>query len=188
MACTEWKAMLIDHLAGELSEEDAVLLEQHLAECRACRREAEAMNHLYKSATAERVAVGDRGLEDRLVAALRREHAPAPRRSWWALFAALRQPIPSQAMVVVACVCLVAGFWFGRLEPEVGLAPTGTEQAMLIPQAAGEDSLAQRAVSAVESKLALVSGGVEGLLQGPAFVATYSDAIRFPGSVWRDSL
>ena len=199
MACTEWQEMLIDHLAGELSEDDVVLLEQHLAACRACRREAAALSRMGEAARSHATRPVDPGLEARLVNELRRRHTADPLPSAAAhpfnllrtLWASVRQPLPSQAMAIIAGICLMTGFWFGRLQPDVARVPTGGEQAVLtMPSArtAGEDSLAACAAGVVESTFAFVSDGMEILLRGPEFVATYADAISFPGAVWRDSL
>ncbi len=39
MSCRKWTDLLLDRWANELSEEEAILLEQHLADCEACRAE-----------------------------------------------------------------------------------------------------------------------------------------------------
>jgi anti-sigma factor RsiW len=50
MACEQWREALIERLVDELDEDQAIRLEQHLAECVACRREEAQLRMLFAAA------------------------------------------------------------------------------------------------------------------------------------------
>lgn len=67
MTCDMRKETLIDLLAGELSEEDAVRVEQHLAECRACRAETTALALVTHPFLSEEPWQPDAAMADRIL-------------------------------------------------------------------------------------------------------------------------
>jgi len=147
---TRWQAMIIDRLADELSEEDAVLLEQHLGECESCMREAQVLTGVLRTAAEAEEWQPNPALEARLAAALHDLQAgaglqmatgvdpgaptvrsavpPAPRRGWLASLANLGfRPLPFYAAAALVLVAAAAGFWTGRGQP--GETATGTHRA-----------------------------------------------------------
>jgi anti-sigma factor RsiW len=67
MICDTRKETLIDLLAGELSEEEAVVVEQHLAECRACRAEMNALALMTHPFLSEESWQPDAAMADRIL-------------------------------------------------------------------------------------------------------------------------
>ncbi len=155
MQCNErsrWQAMIIDRLANELGEEDAVLLEQHLSDCESCMREARTLAGVMQKASGPVEWAADQALEARLLGVLERRpavesqkepaslegggHVPAPgggrdsagRGRWRDLLGALTRPAlrpPLSAGTGIALVLIAAavGFWTGRVRPGGSLPP-----------------------------------------------------------------
>lgn len=73
MSCERWREKLIDRLADELSEEDTIQLEQHLAKCSDCTEEERRLRHLLLSTVPREEWLADTAMEDRLVAELHRQ-------------------------------------------------------------------------------------------------------------------
>jgi len=137
MSCERWREKLIDRLAGELSQEDTIQLEQHLAECSDCAEEERRLRHLLLSTVPREEWLADTAMEDRLVAELQRQReAPVREQAerehkndayatprtrtavarWMqrALPGFLRRPLPAYAALSVVLVALLAGFWLGH--------------------------------------------------------------------------
>lgn len=129
MSCERWREKLIDRLAGELSEEDTIQLEQHLAECSDCAEEERRLKHLLLSTVPREEWLADTAMEDRLVVELHRqrqgrargqaerEHGSSADATRWtqrALPGFLRRPLPAYAALSVVLVALLAGFWLGH--------------------------------------------------------------------------
>jgi anti-sigma factor RsiW len=112
MACESWSEELIDRLAGEISEERAIRLEQHLAECRACTEEMRRLERLVESTRSREEWTADSQLEERLVGTLRRQHAAQASGSWWA--ALWQRRVPAYAIVGVALMGVIAGMQLNR--------------------------------------------------------------------------
>jgi len=106
MDCSHWKEMIIDRLADELNEEDSILLEQHLAECEACRREEQMVACLFESACPTEEWPIDVRMEDALIGEMGRprDGEPSAPGLWNALVAAVRRPLPSYAVMVTLFV------------------------------------------------------------------------------------
>jgi anti-sigma factor RsiW len=133
MTCSTRRETLIDLLAGELSEEETVRVEQHLAECRECRTEVNAlalMTHPFLSeeswqpdaAMADRVLLRAKSAERAVSSAPRPAVPAAPsgarqvsvaRPSRPMLPAWITRPLPSYAVIGVALVALVIGLMLG---------------------------------------------------------------------------
>ncbi len=71
MDCAQWQSLLVDHLAGELEEDRAIQLEQHLAECCPCSAREEELRALMHEARARREWSAPEGMEERLLAVMR---------------------------------------------------------------------------------------------------------------------
>jgi hypothetical protein len=67
MTCETPKETLIDLLAGELSEEEAVRVEQHLAECPACRVEMKSLALMTHPFLSEETWQPDAAMADRVL-------------------------------------------------------------------------------------------------------------------------
>jgi anti-sigma factor RsiW len=119
MSCESCRDRLVDRLAGELSEEDAVLLNQHLAECAACSREEEQLRQLFAAARAGDSWRESGGLRGSLLEALERE-ASLRRTSGGrafqvpAVLALARRPVSIYAALGLLVAGLASGFWLGR--------------------------------------------------------------------------
>ena len=137
MDCRRWTEALIDHLAGELPEEEAVLLEQHLAECETCRREERSLSGILASppeAVGSPQADGCRPATETMPAGQATDPAgaePAWMRRVLASGAAasargpgsggfplvlswFRRPLPAYAVVLLLLLAAGVGLWLGR--------------------------------------------------------------------------
>jgi hypothetical protein len=94
VSCDRWQSFIIDRLADELEEDDAIMLEQHLADCAACAGEERRLRLILQCAKEERAAIADgeaecmpdvtqhaagAAMEERLVAILREQRQAAAR-------------------------------------------------------------------------------------------------------------
>jgi anti-sigma factor RsiW len=123
MACETWSEDLIDRLAGEITEERKIQLEQHLAECPACTEELQRLEQLVDSSRSHEDWTADPRLEERLVGALRRPSTL--RASWWRSVAQRR--VPAYAIVGVALLGVIAGMQLKRpTSRHAPAAPVGT--------------------------------------------------------------
>ena len=112
MSCESWKEAILDRVAGEASEEKAIAVEQHLAECAACAEEARRLARLLAATGPREEWAAGSQMEERLVRELR------PRvGAWTALW---RWRVPAYAVLGVALVSAAIGTRLAhRARPEV---------------------------------------------------------------------
>jgi anti-sigma factor RsiW len=146
--CTGWTEQLIDHLAGELEETEAILVEQHLAECADCRGEAREMERILAAQASGEEWCPDPALADSL---WRRSRVVRPSRSQGerrSLFRFVLRPLPAYAALLLMVAALAAGILMGREEPgrevatERARSTPVSPPAPSAPAATGERSLA----------------------------------------------
>jgi len=144
MSCEAWREAIIDRLAGELSEEQAIQLEQHLAECPECTVEARRLAEVLASALPCAEWVADPRIEARLVGEMRRQRASARagsvRHGWRSLLA---PRVPTYATLGVALLCVVIGIQVGQrhrgdgadrqTERAPGVSPGNARRALIHP-------------------------------------------------------
>jgi len=75
VSCDSWQGRIIDRLSDELGEEDAILLEQHLAECAACASEERLLRALLESSTPAAESAAEDGPERASYAAMEEDLA-----------------------------------------------------------------------------------------------------------------
>ena len=124
MECTRWFELLIDRLAGELAEDEAALLEQHLARCAHCRREEKRIAALLAAPASDGWSPGAEWPRRILDQAHRMRTHEGPARdprsvAASALFRArvaglFRRAVPVYAVLAIAVFCAVGGIWAGR--------------------------------------------------------------------------
>jgi anti-sigma factor RsiW len=176
-SCEQWSEAIIDRLADELSEAEAIRLEQHLSDCPSCAaREGE-----YRRVVAAMAGGGlssiDPGSEDRLLRELRALSSETRRRDRSGA-GGLRQrvhfllrPIPVYAALALVLGACLSGAWLGR---ETGPGSIrGESRRAISTLTVPEDSSA----SAAERRT-WVSG----------FVGTPSDAVSVLGTLGHDTL
>jgi hypothetical protein len=194
--------LLIDHLADELPEKQAVLLEQHLASCKACGDEARVLQRIavrpqeggdpqravperesrllvetvIRSARERRF---DRRIERRGARGFPSEGDPeAPRVLRWIV--SLRRPLPSYAVLML----VLAAAWGGMLVGRTTQRPPMNAQPAEIRTTPASEPAAAEPTSAAPSGLA------ESLArrQSGGFVAVASDATGIDFAIPADSL
>ncbi len=193
MACDTWRRMIIDRLADELDEEDAVGLEQHLAECADCLRESERLRATLAAAARPTGWRTDTAMEEKLLGAMRTGgDRPAARdtgRRWTTL---LRFPMPSYATVALIVVAVGIGFLAGRSNREPTLANLAGERVpgAQIEQSGTRPEASPPAQPQPTDTGPLVATFVDapGGTQGFGFVAVRSDAVGIPWTAIPDSL
>ena len=132
-----WKEMLVDHLADELDEENAILLEQHLAECPACTEDQRRLRELCDAAAPRLEWRPGQHLEAGLIRRLRavsgRQSGNTPwvRQSAALLGKLARRPLPAYAAVPLVLLALAGGLWLGNsgspsLPPQSAPLPAGS--------------------------------------------------------------
>jgi anti-sigma factor RsiW len=183
MACDRqlWRERIIDHLAHELGEEDAVALEQHLAECPACAEEARRLSDAVEAAAPRREWTVDQRLESRLLTAARAQSRRRGGRPSWthrieaSLAAFARRPFPAYAIVPLLVFTLASGVWLGRSTGrEGGSVPSGLSPSTALSRT----STAHRSTIAPD----------HARQAGQRFEVTPSDAIALATAVEHDSL
>jgi anti-sigma factor RsiW len=112
MSCESWREAILERVAGEASEETAIAVEQHLAECAACAEEARRLALLLEATGPGEAWTAGSQMEERLVRELR------PRvGAWTALW---RWRVPAYAVLGVALVSAAIGARVAhRARPEV---------------------------------------------------------------------
>jgi anti-sigma factor RsiW len=70
MSCHKWQEMIIDRIADELSESDAIILEQHLADCETCQVTYGSFKQLTTAAGRHEEWIPDEAMAARLSAQL----------------------------------------------------------------------------------------------------------------------
>jgi anti-sigma factor RsiW len=184
--CDHWNNLIIDRLADELSESDAILVEQHLSECRECAAKERTLRALVDSIrTVEEYGV-DPAMEERLALAFRahqgrgrpsdrtRRAPDRERRSLGFLPGLLLRPIPVYATLVLIVGACLSGAWLER-----GSGPAGPE-IVARPHAEG-GSLAERGDSSGSAQRAVGA-------RISRFVVTPSDAVCLVGVLGADTL
>jgi anti-sigma factor RsiW len=111
MSCESWQEAILDRVAGEASEEQAIAVEQHLAECAACAAEAQRLTRLLRAAAPREECAADAGMEERLAEEMRRRAAPPPLAGWTVLW---RWRVPAYAVLAVALLGVAVGTRVGR--------------------------------------------------------------------------
>ena len=214
MPCEPYRDMLIDHIADELTEEERILLEQHLAECTDCAAEEHRLRRTVEATTPGEIGEVRPATETHLLAAFReRAAALAPghgkqasasgrqrtgnlwqriTRSGFALHI-LRRPVPSYAAVLLLIAAITTGFWMGRSNRTDSL-PRGSHEPVrpairqLVPDTdALEDALAVVRIPGDDS-LDQASGSLWGERSAVRFATTPSDAIGLERLTLRDTL
>jgi len=183
MDCSHWKEMIIDRLADELNEEDSILLEQHLAECEACRREEQMVACLFESACPTEEWHIDVRMEDALIGEMGRprDGEPSAPGLWNALVAAVRRPLPSYAVMVTLFVSSLGGFWLGRTGPVAAdRLEWGSSAHPVQP--------ASRPLARLEGKATFAVADTEHWAGELGFVPVTSDVISLYGAIPPDSL
>ena len=112
--CREAKENLIGLVFGELDEEHAVVLNQHLASCKTCRQEEKRLLEM-RDNLRDSPQAPDPALKERIRAAL-------PKRRHRGVMGILLRPVPAYA--AAAAVLLVAVLARGLPQTEKEMAPT----------------------------------------------------------------
>lgn len=185
MSCEGWNEKIIDRLAGELPDDEAILLEQHLAECPSCSGEERRLHEIVAAAVGAEPWREGEGLRPALRAELRalrghdasgapRSEAGTSRAPFTGLRARILAPLarPVAAYAAIALVVLGAafGFWMGDR--------TASSRARANPIAPA------RSVPGGESRV----GETGALLATRNFAVTPADAIPVTSGTLADSL
>lgn len=187
MSCEAWQEKIIDRIADELHDSEAIRLEQHLAECPACTSELERLQQLLEAAVPREEWAGDSGLEERLVAEMRTLHRRPDSAERWRTF--WQRPLPAYSLVVMALIALVGGFWMGqtpRSDPQ-SAAPSAGSAPTIIPPAISPTGQAI-AEESVALATALPERSAAARSTRARFVAVPSDAFGWERSSAPDSL
>ncbi len=133
-ACSEHHETLLLDVHGELSPEQRIAWEQHLAGCEGCRSEQERLRALLRNAHDALCVPGltsqeEQVISDRVQRALR-THTPATRsnRAGWLL-----------APACAACMVLVVAGWFGL--QNTGPDPAAINAGRVPEETAGNNEL-----------------------------------------------
>ncbi|HOM81259.1 MAG: hypothetical protein GX785_06985 [Armatimonadetes bacterium] len=120
--CARMQMSISAMLDGELSEEDALILQAHLSTCSACASEVASLEWVSDSVRALPEVELPFGLERRIRTAIAREEQGVFSLGW---MRRLFQPRMAPGMATaLAGATLVVGFWLGRLYPQApGTAP-----------------------------------------------------------------
>jgi anti-sigma factor RsiW len=206
MGCDAWNEMLIDRLAGELDEEDSVLLEQHLDECPGCREEEQRLQEILEAQKTGPEWAPREGMLSGLLARMRLEVAGIPDRPpvpaaagrprigrrFTGVFGFLGRPLPSYAALVLVLAATGGGFWIGRLDrTDAGQALVG--QAHRDRTGTGGREIEFPAPPAPERTDRSVLRGdqqmvASSILEEIGFVPARADAVGLPAAAASDSL
>ncbi|MCK4412412.1 MAG: zf-HC2 domain-containing protein [Candidatus Eisenbacteria sp.] len=117
MNCEQWRDIIVDLLAGELDEEQAIQAEQHIAECDACAEEERLLRATLSAAAPPVEGIPSMRLRERVLETFRR-HQPEPAAAIAAtpslggrLRHLLARPLPTYAAASLAVLALLAGLW-----------------------------------------------------------------------------
>jgi hypothetical protein len=207
MQCKNWDEMVIDRLAGELGEEDSILLEQHLAECPRCRQEEIRLRELLDAQRRQEDGTPGEGMLARLLDVMRggterepRLEIPIPQSGRRAgshasfnLAALFRRPLPSYAALLLVFMAMGGGIWIGRsAQPESTSAWRPSQSpappAVGHPTEATDSPSLPPATGAAGDHLADASVPGRDGSSFAGFVSARPDAMDLPMSVPRDSL
>lgn len=118
--CARMQTSISAMLDGELSEEDALILQAHLSTCPACASEVALLEQVADSVRALPEVELPFGLERRIRTAIAREEQGVLSLGW---LRRLFQPRMAPGMATaLAGATLVVGFWLGRLYPQAPVA------------------------------------------------------------------
>jgi anti-sigma factor RsiW len=139
MKCNEIQARLSEYLDGALRAEEAVALEEHMAQCAACKRELEALRRTVQAVGELPRCAAPAGFRDKVVQRIRAESAVEARPRvvyFWPRLAA----VAAMLLVVVGVTLLLErGALTARARPSTqGLA-------MDVAKTVGEGDLAKKA-------------------------------------------
>jgi anti-sigma factor RsiW len=128
MTCEHWQERLPDHLASELADEEAIRLEQHLAECSACAQEEERLRKTIQAALPSVKDDVDPLLEARLLQELREASQPRDRHrardhrikgSFGEMVRLIfTRRVPAFATVALVLIGIAGGFLLGQTGAE----------------------------------------------------------------------
>ncbi len=165
--CADFMALLPEYIDDELALSDRIRLEEHLAQCPSCRRELELQQawlpHRHALTEAFEKRVVPAGLNDRIMSAVRAEHA-TPHYMRWLTVSWRRSAYRlagAAAMVVLLLVAL-------RLYQGIGMASATTTAARYSLTKAG-NNLSDQAIAPVSGSQELNAGtGSNGKSAGTA--------------------
>lgn len=218
MDCLTWQERLVDFLAGELSEEKAILLEQHLAECNGCSDVEHELRELFSQAQASEEWAPAPEMEERLLSVMRRIPREGPQRVPAAASSsqvapalvenpaahtsflarglrAFLRPIPAYAAVLILLITSSGAFWVGQIGGN-GESSTGIgDGALALSQSShlggslySGDRLRSSSPRAEGVELATALAHWQDPSPPSRFEPAPSDAIQIPGRVFGDSL
>ncbi|MBD3236439.1 MAG: hypothetical protein GF330_07035 [Candidatus Eisenbacteria bacterium] len=113
MSCDSWRRKIIDRIADELPEREAIELEQHLADCADCAAEAQRLERLLEATAPREEWIADARIEDRLLRHMRSNRARPSLLVRWR--AAWLRPLPAYSLIVLGVIAIAGGFWLGQL-------------------------------------------------------------------------
>lgn len=211
MSCEKWREHLIDHLAGELGEEETILLEQHLTECTDCSEEELRLRRVMVAALPTQTWQENKATEEYLVNALHdldgdnseeMEFSSSSERSGLAdriarslgfesFSLGLKRPVPSYLALGLAIVAVAAGFWWGTsnridLQGNRSAQPAREIQQEESLSNDGASGLAERHAVGEDSSAASLKSWPSGA--GIRFATTPSDAISLARAFMSDTL
>jgi anti-sigma factor RsiW len=214
MVCEMREETLIDLVAGELTEDEAVRVEQHLAECAPCRTEMNALALMTHPFVSEESWQPDAAMADRVLArAEAGGWGPSPAlpsassaRSWLLVpFSWIRRPLPSYATVGFALLALAVGLFLGGGTGRIAGRGVPTQARAPIEPSTPPSPLGERSTGRVTERLTArpaegdsswwaLSRESQGraatgarVHRPIAFVAVYTDAMRLTTPGLRDS-
>ena len=117
MSCKRWIDLLVDRSANELEEEENILLEQHLADCPACRSEELRLGRILAPDESQMAYQPAPEMERRIWAQWRLElgsdAGSGPRRPLWLLLPFTRR-VPFYWAATAAVFAILVGLWVGQ--------------------------------------------------------------------------
>jgi hypothetical protein len=147
--------LILDRLTDELDEDQAVRLEQHLAQCEECAQEEQRVRSLLDAAVPRKEWTPEPSMEDRLLREMRSHRArtgarfqrtpvKSPSPHWWAsLRDVMRHRVPVYAAVAALIVAVGSAFWLGNAtqNPADSTFPMGTAPSRVEDRDPGQESL-----------------------------------------------
>jgi hypothetical protein len=193
MACETWATLILDRVADELGEDEAVRLEQHLAQCEDCAREERRVRGLLGAAVPRKEWTPDPSMEERLLGEMRksasRERSPRPSEArtsgrgaaaktrWAALRDLLRHRVPIYAAAAALVIAVGSGFLLGSATREPATQRPGwTAPSRVTPAERGQEPAADQR----ESYAALGRGF---RTDRAVFATTPADAFSWAGVI-----
>jgi hypothetical protein len=145
----------LDRLTDELDEDQAVRLEQHLAQCEECAQEEQRVRNLLDAAVPRKEWTPEPSMEDRLLREMRsyrartearfqRTPVKSPSSHWWtSVRDVLRHRVPVYAAAAALVVAIGSGFWLGNAtqNPADAASPIGTAPSRIEDGDPGQEPL-----------------------------------------------